>query len=159
MRLVSTLLLALGAVACGRSSNAQDPKSEPSSTAKSDSAAGSNATPSLAPSLEIDTAKLTKTASGLKMLDVTVGKGAVAEAGKKITVHYTLYQPDGTKTESSRDGGEPFSFELGSGQVIKGWDEGVAGMKVGGQRKLVVPPDMAYGDATLVFDIELLGVE
>ena len=159
MRLLPAFLLALGAMACGRSSNAQGAKSEPSSAAKPDSASSSGAMPALAPSLEIDTTKLTKTESGLRMLDVTVGKGAVAEAGKKITVHYTLYQPDGTKTESSRDGGEPFSFELGSGQVIRGWDEGVAGMKVGGRRKLVVPPDMAYGDATLVFDIELLGVE
>ena len=103
------------------------------------------------------------------------GTGAEAIAGKKVTVHYTGWLFDaaaadkkGSKFDSSRDRGDPFSFPLGAGQVIRGWDEGVAGMKVGGQRTLIIPPDMGYGargaggvippNATLVFDVELLGV-
>lgn len=105
----------------------------------------------------------------LKMEDTTVGTGAVAEAGKRVTVHYTGWLANGTKFDSSKDHGQPFTFQLGAGQVIKGWDQGVAGMKVGGMRKLTIPPDLAYGpngaggvippNATLVFEVELLGVE
>ena len=107
--------------------------------------------------------------------DVVVGEGAEATAGKTVSVHYTgwLYDEDapdhkGKKFDSSRDRGEPFEFQLGAGQVIKGWDQGVAGMKVGGQRTLIIPPALGYGsrgaggvippNATLVFDVELLGV-
>ena len=107
--------------------------------------------------------------------DVVVGAGAEATAGKTVSVHYTgwLYDeaaPDhkGNKFDSSRDRGEPFEFRLAAGQVIKGWDQGVEGMKVGGQRTLIIPPDLGYGsrgaggvippNATLVFDVELLGV-
>jgi FKBP-type peptidyl-prolyl cis-trans isomerase len=107
--------------------------------------------------------------------DVVVGEGAEATAGKTVSVHYTgwLYDeaaPDhkGKKFDSSRDRGEAFDFPLGAGRVIKGWDQGVAGMKVGGQRSLIIPPDLGYGargaggvippNATLVFDVELLGV-
>lgn len=103
------------------------------------------------------------------------GTGAEAVAGKRVTVHYTGWLFDaaaadkkGRKFDSSRDRGDPFSFLLGAGQVIRGWDEGVAGMKVGGQRTLTIPPEMGYGargaggvippNATLVFDVELLGV-
>lgn len=101
--------------------------------------------------------------------DVVVGEGEEAVAGKTVTVHYTGTLTDGTKFDSSKDRGEPFSFALGSGQVIKGWDLGVEGMKVGGTRKLTIPSDLAYGErgagasippgATLVFEVELLGVE
>ncbi len=119
----------------------------------------SDSLPALDASLGIDTTKLQTTESGLRTLDVKVGDGALAEAEKQVSVHYTLWRTTGEKMESSRDGGEPFSFTLGTGQVIAGWDEGVAGMKVGGIRKLVVPPDLAYGDATLIFEIEVLGVE
>ena len=113
--------------------------------------------------------------SELIKTDVVVGPGEEAAAGKTVSVHYTgwLYDeaaPDhkGKKFDSSRDRGEPFEFRLGAGQVIKGWDQGVAGMKVGGQRTLIIPPDLGYGsrgaggvippNATLVFDVELLGV-
>jgi FKBP-type peptidyl-prolyl cis-trans isomerase FkpA len=111
----------------------------------------------------------------MKVTDVEVGTGAEAVAGKSVSVHYTgwLYDesaPDhhGKKFDSSRDRGQPFTFALGSGSVIKGWDQGVAGMKVGGKRTLVLPPEFGYGsrgaggvippNATLVFDVELLGV-
>lgn len=114
--------------------------------------------------------------SALETTDTMQGTGAVAAAGSRVTVHYTgwLYdrrQPDqkGTQFDSSRTGGQPFSFRLGAGQVIPGWDQGVQGMKAGGQRRLVIPAALAYGDsgaggvippgATLVFDVELLEVE
>ena len=104
----------------------------------------------------------------LKIEDLQEGQGAVAQAGQTVSVHYTGTLTDGSKFDSSLDRGQPFSFRLGAGQVIKGWDQGVAGMKVGGRRKLTVPPDLAYGAAgfppvippnsTLVFEVELLGV-
>lgn len=104
----------------------------------------------------------------LTIVDEVAGTGAEAVAGKKVTVEYTGTLTDGKKFDSSKDHGTPFSFTLGAGEVIKGWDEGVLGMKVGGKRKLTVPPGLAYGDraigaipanATLIFDIELLKVE
>ncbi len=118
---------------------------------------------------QIDSAALTKTASGLQYQDVATGSGPAAAPGQVAVVHYTGWLTDGTKFDSSRDRGEPFSFPLGGGQVIPGWDEGVAGMKVGGRRKLVIPPDLGYGEmgsppvipaaATLVFDVELLELQ
>ena len=110
------------------------------------------------------------------MTDIKEGTGGLAEAGKNVVVHYTGWLFDaaaadnkGKKFDSSRDRGDPFRFSLGAGQVIQGWDKGVAGMKVGGQRTLVIPPELGYGargaggvippNATLVFDVELLGVE
>lgn len=113
--------------------------------------------------------------STLIKTDTKVGTGAEAVAGHEVTVHYTGWLYDekapghkGSKFDSSRDRGEPFTFDLGAGMVIKGWDQGVAGMKVGGQRTLIIPPDLGYGargaggvippNATLVFDVELLGV-
>lgn len=106
--------------------------------------------------------------SGLQFEDTIVGQGAEAKTGDSVKVHYTGTLVDGTPFDSSLDRG-PFSFHLGVGQVIKGWDEGVAGMKVGGKRKLVIPPGLAYGEsgaggvipggATLNFEVELLGIE
>lgn len=108
------------------------------------------------------------TDSGLKYEDSVIGEGATAEAGQSVTVHYTGRLEDGTQFDSSKDRNTPFSFGLGGGQVIKGWDEGVAGMKVGGSRKLTIPADLGYGaagaggvippNATLIFDIDLLEV-
>jgi FKBP-type peptidyl-prolyl cis-trans isomerase len=108
-------------------------------------------------------------AGGLKVEDVVEGTGAEAVAGKNVSVHYTGWLTNGTKFDSSYDHGGPFSFELGARQVIAGWDEGVQGMKIGGKRKLTIPPALAYGDrdvggglippnSTLVFEVELLAV-
>ncbi|MDD4803866.1 MAG: FKBP-type peptidyl-prolyl cis-trans isomerase [Candidatus Pacebacteria bacterium] len=100
--------------------------------------------------------------------DLTIGTGDIAVAGKIVTVHYTGVFADGKKFDSSRDRGVPFEFTLGAGMVIKGWDVGVEGMKVGGKRLLVIPPDFAYGpndygpipgNSTLIFEVELLGVK
>jgi FKBP-type peptidyl-prolyl cis-trans isomerase FkpA len=95
----------------------------------------------------------TLTASGLSIEDTTVGSGAVAASGQTVSVHYTGWLADGKKFDSSRDRNEPFEFELDAGHVIAGWDEGVQGMKVGGKRKLTIPPN-----ATLTFEVELLRV-
>lgn len=110
--------------------------------------------------------------SGLQIEDVTTGDGALASSGAHVTVHYTgwLYTNGaaGAKFDSSKDRGDPFQFPLGAGHVIRGWDEGVAGMKVGGTRRLLIPPQLGYGargaggvippNATLLFEVELLGV-
>jgi FKBP-type peptidyl-prolyl cis-trans isomerase FkpA len=119
--------------------------------------------------LGVDTTALTRTSSGLRYQEVVVGSGEEAKPGRTAVVHYTGWLPDGKKFDSSRDRGEPFSFPLGGGQVIAGWDEGVAGMKVGGRRKLVIPSELGYGaqgappdippNSTLVFDVELLGLQ
>jgi peptidylprolyl isomerase len=110
---------------------------------------------------------MTTTPSGLQYRDEAVGDGPEARAGQNVSVHYTGTLLDGKKFDSSRDRGQPFRFPLGGGQVIRGWDEGVAGMKVGGRRTLVIPPELGYGsraigpippNSTLVFDVELLGV-
>jgi FKBP-type peptidyl-prolyl cis-trans isomerase FkpA len=118
----------------------------------------------------IDT--MNTTPSGLQYEDTTVGSGATAQAGQHVTVHYTgwLYQDGvkGAKFDSSKDRQSPFAFDLGAGRVIRGWDEGVQGMQVGGTRKLVIPPELGYGsrgaggvippNATLMFEVELLAV-
>ena len=116
----------------------------------------------------MDMSDYTTSPSGLKIKEVEGGFGTVAKPGKQVSVHYTGWLENGTKFDSSLDRGEPFAFALGAGSVIKGWDEGVAGMKVGGRRKLVIPPDLGYGargaggvippNATLVFEIQLLEV-
>ncbi len=107
-------------------------------------------------------------ATGLQKTDEVVGTGAEAVAGKHVTVNYLGTLTDGTKFDSSYDRNQPFDFDLGAGQVIKGWDQGVAGMKVGGKRKLVIPPELGYGsqaagsippNSTLVFEVELLDVK
>jgi FKBP-type peptidyl-prolyl cis-trans isomerase FkpA len=106
--------------------------------------------------------------SGLIIEEITLGEGEPAEAGRTVSVHYTGWLTDGSKFDSSVDRNEPFDFPLGRGYVIRGWDEGVAGMLVGGKRKLTIPPEMGYGargaggvippNATLVFEVELLAV-
>ena len=146
-------LAAAGLLACGGQSDHKSSSGAPG---------GFNA------ALGVDTVAMTRTPSGLRYQDVTVGQGKEAKAGRAVKVHYTGWLPNGEKFDSSRDRNEPFGFDLGAGQVIAGWDEGVAGMRVGGRRKLVIPPNLAYGTAgsppdipagaTLVFDVELLDV-
>jgi peptidylprolyl isomerase len=149
--LVLTLLAALGvASGCG--------------SANKSSAPGA---PSTSSPMKVS-GQPTTTASGLQYWDIVVGTGATAAPGNSVKVHYTGFLTTGEKFDSSRDRGEPFSFPLGAGQVIKGWDEGVAGMKVGGQRQLRIPRQLGYGaagaggaippNATLIFDVELLEV-
>lgn len=146
-------LFAILAVGCG-SSNKPNTSSTPS-------------TPSTSSPMKVNE-QPTTTASGLQYWDIVVGTGATAAPGSTVKVHYSGFLTTGEKFDSSRDRGEPFSFPLGAGQVIKGWDEGVAGMKVGGQRQLRIPPQLGYGaagaggaippNATLIFDVELLEV-
>jgi len=108
------------------------------------------------------------TPSGLQYIEVAPGSGAEARAGQQVTVHYTGWLTNGTEFDSSRTGGRPFTFQLGAGNVIRGWDEGVEGMRTGGWRRLIIPPNLGYGargyppvippNATLIFDVELLRV-
>lgn len=108
------------------------------------------------------------TDSGLQYVDIVEGTGATPQAGQTVVVHYTGTLENGTKFDSSRDRNQPFSFQLGAGRVIRGWDEGISTMKVGGRRQLIIPPDLGYGargaggvippNATLVFDVELLRI-
>ncbi len=115
------------------------------------------------------TGEPTKTASGLEYWDIKVGTGAVAQTGQHVKVEYTGWLTNGKKFDSSVGTGRPFDFMLGASQVIKGWDEGVVGMKVGGKRQLRIPPDLAYGakgypgvipaNATLIFDVQLVDVK
>lgn len=112
---------------------------------------------------------LQTTASGLQYEDMQVGTGPSPQPGQTVTVHYTGWLKDGNKFDSSVDRGRPFEFTIGQGQVIKGWDEGVMSMKTGGKRRLVIPPELGYGqrgapgaippNATLVFEVELLGTK
>jgi hypothetical protein len=126
--------------------------------------AGPSVAPPASPSATADTAP----SAPLDIKDLTAGKGVAAAAGDKVTVHYVGTLMDGKEFDSSRKHDKPFDFVLGKGQVIKGWDQGVAGMKVGGKRKLTVPPSLAYGargsppvippNATLQFEVELLSI-
>ncbi|MBX4211181.1 MAG: FKBP-type peptidyl-prolyl cis-trans isomerase [Candidatus Yanofskybacteria bacterium] len=127
-----------------------------------DAALNGTASPTPAVSPSVDT-------SHLIIEDLKVGTGPAAQAGQAVTVHYTGWLTNGQKFDSSVDRGQPFSFILGGGMVIPGWDQGLVGMKVGGKRKLTIPPDLAYGprgaggvippNATLVFEVDLLGVQ
>jgi len=156
----ATCVLAAAAILTLGCSSATDDASKTTSTAPS---AGTSQ-----PATSAVPTDSTQEVTDLKIEDLVVGTGATAKAGDQVSVHYTGWLTDGTKFDSSLDRGEPFAFTLGQGQVIEGWDKGVEGMKVGGKRKLTIPPAMAYGDqgagdaippnATLVFEVELLAV-
>jgi FKBP-type peptidyl-prolyl cis-trans isomerase len=151
--------LAIAAIGC------QQSKESSSTSSASSTSAGATATGGAGTTAGGNEVTLP---NGLKYVDVKVGEGPLAENGKMVAVHYTGRLTDGTQFDSS-EGREPYSLKLGNGEVIKGWDEGLKGMRAGGKRKLTIPPDMAYGpkgyppvippNATLVFDVELVSVQ
>ena len=155
---LSVLALPLFAAGC-QEEGAPDPE---------DAAPTVSATPGYAPELGVDLAASTQTPSGLYYRDLVVGDGAEATPGRRVAVHYKGQLVDGSFFDANVPGERPLTFLLGSGTVIQGWDEGIAGMRVGGKRQLVIPPELAYGDvgqgaippdATLVFTVDLVGVQ
>ena len=163
------VLFTLGLFACGDREAVPEDAVEDSLAAETASTAApgpASVASEYAAELGVDLDAMEETESGLYVLDLREGEGEEAAAGDAVVVHYTGWLPNGMKFDSSRDRAEPFTFVLGEGRVIPGWEEGVAGMKVGGQRRLVIPPHLGYGpigagdvippDATLVFDVELL---
>ena len=153
---VATLATATAILLAAGCTKKSEQPSQPSNTTTTQTTAGTQANTQSA------------TEPKVQIVDTVVGKGAEATTGKTVTVHYTGTLTDGTKFDSSVDRKEPFTFTLGAGQVIKGWDQGIVGMKVGGKRKLTIPPELAYGNnavgaipanSTLVFDVELLEVK
>ena len=179
MRVIALLVaLVLALVVCGCKAQQPETATPPTETVAPDAESTESESPGAAKEADpLDAARKLGTPtenevvamdSGLEYIDVKVGEGAEAEAGQTVSVHYTGWLVNGTKFDSSVDRGQPFEFPLGGGRVIKGWDEGVAGMKIGGVRKLIIPSDMGYGsrdagpippDSTLLFEVELLGVK
>lgn len=154
MNRITSLLAVLAVAACNSPAALDDRWADPRSI-------------DYAESLNVDLSQMNLTPTGLYWQDLEVGTGLTAEVGNRVIVHYTGWLPDGTMFDTSREGAGLFDFILGVGLVIKGWDEGVVGMKVGGTRKLVIPPSLAYGRAgrntipplaTLIFEIELFQV-
>jgi len=153
------------AAGCAKAPTTETPaatESAPAASTSTEASAPAETTPA-------DTAAPAETVTKLEIKDTKVGKGAAAKAGDTVSVHYTGWLMDGTKFDSSLDRNEPFSFQLGGGQVIEGWDKGVAGMKVGGTRVLIIPSSMGYGEqgappaipanATLKFEVTLLAIQ
>ncbi len=153
--LAAAVAICVAATGCTKKDTATESSSTASNTTQTQPAAGGGG-------------QMAQNVTELKIEDLKVGNGAEAKSGQPVTVHYTGWLTNGQKFDSSLDRGQPFKFMLGAGQVIPGWDKGVAGMKVGGKRKLTIPPNMGYGErgaggvippnATLVFEVELLGV-
>jgi FKBP-type peptidyl-prolyl cis-trans isomerase FkpA len=151
--------LSLSLLGCTKNSSTENPNSGGTTSTATNTTQSANMT--AAPTTPAST-------DALKIEDVKVGTGTEATSGKTVTVNYTGWLTNGTKFDSSLDRNQPFKFRLGGGQVIAGWDQGVAGMKIGGKRKLTIPPNLGYGargvgpippNSTLVFEVDLLGVE
>ena len=163
------IALTCAVLLAGCNENAQQSGSASTTTTQATTTPGTTTPPAGEAAAPAAGGKMHKLASGLQYEDMNVGSGKMAEPGMNVSVHYTGWLTDGTKFDSSVDRGQPFKFQLGGGQVIRGWDEGVKGMRIGGKRKLTIPPDMGYGangaggvippNATLVFDVELLDVQ
>lgn len=159
--LVLGCVVAVAALACG--------DGEPSPADERESTSMATQTDGNAPGIPRLDGEMQRLDSGLAYIDEQVGDGGSPQAGQRVSVHYTGWLTDGTKFDSSRDAGRPFQFPLGAGAVIRGWDEGVATMQVGGKRRLIIPSDLGYGargfppvipaGATLIFDVELLSVQ
>lgn len=168
--LVAICCLTLACEQTNENQTTADTTSNPTATQASDTTSPTT-TPTATPTTTeaaTETGKEITTASGLKYVELKPGTGATPKPGQVITVHYTGTLENGTKFDSSRDRDQPFEFPIGAGQVIKGWDEGLSTMKVGGRRKLIIPPELGYGasgtgpippNSTLIFDVELLGVK
>lgn len=167
----AVLLLAISLIGTNRNAPTALPTAAPLPSGAGTPAAvppAPQAAPQSAPAAP-NAAGAVTTASGLQYIDEVVGTGAQPKPGQMVSVHYTGYLDNGTKFDSSVDRGQPLQFPLGAGKVIRGWDEGIASMKVGGKRRLIVPPDLAYGangyagvippNARLTFEVELVGVQ
>jgi FKBP-type peptidyl-prolyl cis-trans isomerase len=167
--LPTALLVASGLLLSACGGEVIDTTKPSAAPAASSPAAAATVSPAANPDDFKATGAEQSTPSGLKYIDITPGSGATAATGQSAAVQYTGWLTSGTKFDSSRDRGQPFTFKIGAGEVIKGWDEGVVGMKVGGKRKLLIPYALAYGDAgrpptippkaDLVFMVELISVQ
>jgi peptidylprolyl isomerase len=163
------ILCAAIAICCIAGCSSSDKTQQATTQSTTQTAAKDTAMNSQTPAYpgEVTTNKVVTTGSGLMFIDMAEGTGASPNAGDQVTVHYTGYLMDGKKFDSSVDRNQPFTFTIGRGQVIKGWDEGVMSMKIGGRRKLIIPPELGYGsqsvggglippNSQLVFDVSLL---
>jgi FKBP-type peptidyl-prolyl cis-trans isomerase FkpA len=169
LALAALLLAAAAACSAGGDDAIPDTAALLDAEALGDPAGDTLVDTTYADSLRVRLDSMTRLPGGTYIRDLKVGSGAAADSGRTVTVHYTGWLTDGTKFDSSKDRSEPFVFPLGGRRVIAGWDEGVQGMRVGGVRKLTIPPALGYGargaggvippNATLVFEVELLGIE